>query len=101
MRAMLHRLRRIEAKLAPAKAAEDWRSLEAAELIRERRRRRMEAAGLPFTELPPLPADYDGPQRALRKRFGLIANSGSACWDRANEKRFGARQSVGAAVGAF
>ena len=65
MRAMQHRLRRIEAKLVPAKAVEDWRSLEAAELIRERRRRRLEAAGLPFAELPPLPADYDGPPRGI------------------------------------
>jgi hypothetical protein len=33
---------------------------ELAELIRERRRRRLEAAGLPFQERPPLPADYCG-----------------------------------------
>jgi hypothetical protein len=33
---------------------------ELAELIRERRRRRLEAAGLPFQEPPPMPADYCG-----------------------------------------
>ena len=33
---------------------------QSAEMIRERRRRRLEAAGLPFEEPPQLPPDYDG-----------------------------------------
>jgi hypothetical protein len=33
---------------------------QSAEMIRERRRRRLEAAGLPFQEPPPLPPDCDG-----------------------------------------
>ena len=33
---------------------------QSAEMIRERRRRRLEAAGLPFHEPPPLPSDYHG-----------------------------------------
>jgi hypothetical protein len=33
---------------------------ELADLIRERRRRRLEAAGLPFQEPLPLPPDYYG-----------------------------------------
>jgi len=49
MKAMIRRLRRIEARLAP-KA--DVASERAAELIRERRRRRLEATGQPYEELP-------------------------------------------------
>jgi hypothetical protein len=33
---------------------------EIADLIRERRRQRLQAAGLPFREPRPLPADYHG-----------------------------------------
>jgi hypothetical protein len=64
MKAILHRLRRIEEKLLPqyTETAEDRRSAELAEQIRERRRRRLEAVGLPFEESPPppLPAELEG-----------------------------------------
>ena len=60
MKAILRRLDRIEQSLAPKPTAEDRRMAELADLIRERRRRRLEAAGLPFEELPQLPPDYDG-----------------------------------------
>ena len=60
MKAILRRLDRIEQSLAPKPTAQDRRMAELAELIRERRRRRLEAAGLPFQEPPPLPADYCG-----------------------------------------
>jgi hypothetical protein len=49
MKTVIRRLRRIEARLAPNA---DTASERAAELIRERRRRRLEAAGLPYNELP-------------------------------------------------
>jgi hypothetical protein len=49
MKAIFRRLRRIEARLAPLP---DVASQRAAELIRERRRRRLEAAGQPDEELP-------------------------------------------------
>jgi hypothetical protein len=49
MKTMMRRLRRIEARLAPKPDAASERS---AELIRERRRRRLEAAGQPCEELP-------------------------------------------------
>jgi hypothetical protein len=49
MKAIFRRLRRIEARLAPLP---DVASQRAAELIRERRRRRLEAAGQPYDELP-------------------------------------------------
>ena len=60
MKALLRRLDRIEQSLAPKPTAQDRRMAELAELIRERRRRRLEAAGLPFQEPPPLPPDYCG-----------------------------------------
>jgi hypothetical protein len=49
MKTMMRRLRRIEARLAPKP---DFASERLAELIRERRRRRLEAAGQPYEELP-------------------------------------------------
>jgi hypothetical protein len=60
MRAIRQRLRRVEEKLAPRPSEQDRRDAEAAELIRESRRRRLEAEGLPFHEPPPLPPEYDG-----------------------------------------
>ena len=56
MRAILRRLRKVEEKLVPQPTEQDRRMAELADLIRERRRRRVEAAGLPFQEPPPLPA---------------------------------------------
>jgi hypothetical protein len=49
MKAMIRRLRRIEERLAPTP---DLASQRAAELIRERRRHRLEAAGQPYEDLP-------------------------------------------------
>jgi hypothetical protein len=57
MKAILRRLNRIEQSLAPKPTAQDRRMAEVAELIRERRRQRLEAAGLPF-QPPPFPPDY-------------------------------------------
>jgi len=56
MRAILRRLRKVEEKLVPQPTEQDRCMAELADLIRERRRRRLEAAGLPFQEPPPLPA---------------------------------------------
>jgi hypothetical protein len=41
-------------------APQDCRMAEVADLIRERRRRRLEAEGLQFQEPPPSPPQYDG-----------------------------------------
>ena len=60
MKTILRRLDRIEQSLAPKPTAQDRRMAELAELLRERRRRRLEAAGLPFQEPPPLPPDCYG-----------------------------------------
>ena len=60
MKAILRRLDRIEQSLAPKPTAQDRRMAELADLIRERRRRRLEAAGLPFQEPPPLPPNCYG-----------------------------------------
>jgi hypothetical protein len=60
MKAILRRLNRIEQSRAPKPTAQDRRMAEIADLIRERRRQRLEAAGLPFQEPPPLPPDYHG-----------------------------------------
>jgi hypothetical protein len=60
MRAFLRRLRKVEEKLAPQPSEQDRRDAEAADLIRETRRRRLEAEGLPFHGPPPFPPKYDG-----------------------------------------
>jgi hypothetical protein len=49
MKAMFRRLRRLENRIAPKPDALSQRT---AELIRERRRQRLEAAGEPYEELP-------------------------------------------------
>ena len=58
MKAILRRLDRIGQSLAPKPTAQDRHMAELPDLIRERRRRRLEAAGLPFQEPPSLPPDY-------------------------------------------
>ena len=60
MKSSLRRLDRIEQSLAPQPTAQDRRIAELAEMLRERRRRRLEEAGLPFQEPPPLPPDCYG-----------------------------------------
>ena len=54
MKAVVRRLRQLERRLAPQIGAEYSRSLSLAMVVRERRRRRCEASGEPFEELPPL-----------------------------------------------
>ena len=54
MRPVIRRLHQIERRLAPQVDAESDGSLRLAILIRERRRRRLEASGEPFEELPSL-----------------------------------------------
>jgi hypothetical protein len=49
MKVMFRRLRRLEERVAPKL---DVATQRVAELIRERRRRRLEAAGQPYEELP-------------------------------------------------
>jgi hypothetical protein len=49
MKVMFRRLRRLEERMAPKP---DIATQRAAELIRERRRQRLEAAGQPYEELP-------------------------------------------------
>jgi hypothetical protein len=52
MKAVTRRLHRLERRLAPQADAEYHESLRIANLIRERRRRRLEAGGEAFNELP-------------------------------------------------
>jgi hypothetical protein len=63
MKTMIRRLRRIEARLAPKP---DVASERLAELIRERCRRRLEAAGQPYAELP-----WDTVALPPRKRLSI------------------------------
>jgi hypothetical protein len=70
MKAILHLLDRIEQSLAPKPTAQDRRMAQLADQIRERRRQRLEAAGLPFQEPPPLPPDYHGRRLSIRARRG-------------------------------
>ena len=55
MKAVVRRLRQLERRLAPQIGAEYSRSLSLAMVVRERRRRRCEASGEPFEELPAPP----------------------------------------------
>ena len=55
MKAVVRRLRQLERRLAPQTEAPYSRSLSLAMVIRERRRRRCEASGEPFEELPAPP----------------------------------------------
>jgi len=66
MKAILRRLHRIEQCFAPRPTEQDRRMAELAELIRERRRWRLEAEGLPFEEPPPLPPTNNGRPWTLR-----------------------------------
>ena len=54
MKAFIRRLDKLERRLAPQTKAGFFVSLSAATIIRERRRRRCEASGEPFEEMPPL-----------------------------------------------
>src|SRR5258708_28080921 len=54
MKAVIRRLHQLERRLAPQAEAESSLSQSLAAVIRERRRRRCEANGEPFEELPPL-----------------------------------------------
>ena len=53
MKAVIRRLHQLEGRLAPKVEARASLSLSLATLIRERRRRRCEARGEPFEEMPP------------------------------------------------
>jgi hypothetical protein len=53
MRTIARRLRQLEERIQPSI---DRKSINAATLIRERRRRRLEAAGLQFKQPMPVPA---------------------------------------------
>jgi hypothetical protein len=55
MKSVIRRLHQLERRLAPQTQVEAFQSLSVALVIRERRRRRCEASGEPFEELPPLP----------------------------------------------
>ena len=55
MKAVVRRLHQLERRLAPQTDAEYSRSLSLAMVLRERRRRRCEARGEPFEELPAPP----------------------------------------------
>jgi hypothetical protein len=62
VKAILHRLRRVEQNLIPQRTLPDLREIEIVEQIQERLRRHCEAEGKPYHELPPLfPPDYNGP----------------------------------------
>ena len=55
MKAILTRIRRMEQRFVPT---EDTESQGLAHVIRERRRRRCEANGEPFEEMPPVPMPF-------------------------------------------
>jgi hypothetical protein len=80
MKVMFRRLCRLEERMAPKPAAASERT---AELIRDRRRRRVEAAGQPYEELPwhtvALPPGrllFDCGDAANRKETGAAAEPG-------------------------
>jgi len=52
MRSLVRRLTHLEERLVPEV---DQRTAEAAQMLRERRRRRLEAEGKPFVATPPVP----------------------------------------------
>jgi hypothetical protein len=54
MKAVIRRLHQLERRLALHPEAESFLSLSLATIIRERRRRRCDANGEPFEEMPPL-----------------------------------------------
>jgi hypothetical protein len=69
MKAIDRRLRRLQDRFAPEVREEDFRLVK---LLRERRRRRLEASGEPFEELPPKNCDRSGLQsisEILRSRY--------------------------------
>jgi hypothetical protein len=68
MKAMFRRLRRIETQLAPEPNAAAQRAVE---LLRERRRRRLEAAGQPFEELPSHTVTAPGPRLSIEQTLRL------------------------------
>lgn len=63
MRAITHRIRKLEARLTPNCTIRP--GFHAAIAIYERRRRRFEREGRPFTDLPPDPTPPIGPVRYL------------------------------------
>ena len=72
MKAIARRVARLEDRLIPQ---EDPEARRLVELLRERRRRRLEAEGLPFHERPPLPPTNDGRPWTLAD----ILRSGRTC----------------------
>jgi hypothetical protein len=67
MRVIVRRVAKLEDRIAPREVrTEDKRIMQLAVELRERRRRRMEAMGLPFEETP-LPPDCTGPPFDLAK----------------------------------
>jgi hypothetical protein len=69
VKAILTRIRRMEQRLVPA---EDSKSQLVADLLRERRRRRCEASGEPFEELPPQPSSaLPGKRRSIAETLRL------------------------------
>jgi hypothetical protein len=73
VKAIMRRLRRVEERLVPQANEQYRRSVELAEMIRERRRRRLEAAGLPFHESPPLvQSDYYGPVLSIAETLRAV-----------------------------
>ncbi len=69
MKAILIRIRPMEQRLVPA---EDSKSQRVADLLRERRRRRSEASGEPFEELPLQPISVlTGRRRSIAETLRL------------------------------
>ena len=67
MRTIIRRVARLEDKIAPQEVGEEEkRIMRLAAELRERRRRRLEAMGLPFEEAP-LPRNFAGPPYDLAK----------------------------------
>ena len=78
----MRRVAKLEDRLAPREVSEEYkRRMQLAAELRERRRRRMEAMGLPFEETP-LPPECAGPPydlaKVLRMRYTRQRREGEA-----------------------
>jgi hypothetical protein len=71
MRTIIRRVAKLEDRIAPKPTAQDRRSAEIAEMLRERRRRYLEASGQPFHETQSVLPDYSGPPLGIAETLRL------------------------------
>jgi hypothetical protein len=82
MKALKRRIRRLEQRLAPQPAS---KGPSAVDILRERRRRRLEAAGQPFEE--PAPAQVAGGSGRPRSVVEILRQAYERNRDRAGSNR--------------